>query len=92
VVVAEVLHPTFSVRRYLFVSGPGSCDEQAANVIVERLSRRPCTYVTRPCAHSPIVKQPCQLPRLLVLCGQVLGVDKVLATEYVRFKVLIYLR
>jgi hypothetical protein len=92
VVVAEVLHPTFSVRRYLFVSGPGSCDEQAANVIVERLSRRPCTYVARPCAHPPFVEQSCQLPRLLVLCGEVLGVDKVSATDYVRFKALIYLR
>ena len=91
-VIAEVLHSTFSVRRYLSVSGPGSCDEQAANVIVERLSRRPCTYVARSCAHSPFIEQSCQLPRLLVLCGQILGVDKVLATEYVRFKFFICLR
>jgi hypothetical protein len=31
----------------MFVSGSVSCDEQAANVIVERFSRRPCTYVAR---------------------------------------------
>ena len=36
--------------------------------------------------HSP------QLPRLLVLCGQVLAMDKVLATEYVRFSIHICLR
>lgn len=48
-----------------------------------------------PCVYSRFAEeQPCQLPRLLVLCGQVLGlgVDKILATEYVRFKVLICLR
>jgi hypothetical protein len=34
----------------------------------------------------------CQLPRLLVSCGQVLAMDKVLATEYVRFNIHICLR
>jgi hypothetical protein len=43
-----------------------------------------------PRAYCPFVEGwPCQLPRLLVLCEQVLGADKVPATEYVRFKVLI---
>lgn len=53
----------------------------------------PAVYVCySPRAYCPFVEvQSCQLPRLLVLCGQVLGVDKVPATEYVRFKLLICL-
>jgi hypothetical protein len=51
-------------------------------------------YVCRsPRAYCPFVEErSCQLPRLLGLCEQVLGVDKVPATEYVRVKVLIRLR
>jgi hypothetical protein len=47
------------------------------------LASAPCPFVEE---HS------CQLPRLLVSCGQVLAMDKVLATEYVRFNIHIYLR
>lgn len=45
--VAEVFHPTFSVRRHLFVDGLGTCDEQTAALIVERLPCWPCNYVAR---------------------------------------------
>lgn len=40
----------------MFVNGPVSCDEQAANVTMERLSRRPCTYVTRLVPIAPSLK------------------------------------
>lgn len=44
--VAEIFHSAFSVCCRLFVNGPVSCDKQAATVFMERLSCRPCKYVT----------------------------------------------
>ena len=54
--IAEVLYSAFSIRRYLFVDGHVSCDGQAAHLIMERLSRQSCTYVTRHVLVAPLLR------------------------------------
>ena len=53
----------------MFVNGPGSCDEQTANLFVERLSRRPCTYVIYLVSIPSLLKN--SHVSFLVCCGYV---------------------